>query len=174
MNEEEAGAMKGEVSLWRLSAVVLAGSMALLSACNLPSSVEQSAPTANPTWTATAEPTESPMPSETPSPTIVGTYHCSGHEGGTLASAAVVTFYPDGTYLDGPTPILSRQERRGRWRLRKPEGILEFPGDSLFAGGEYDSERRHILIRLREGKTMVHAEEGTLSCNPAPSLAPED
>lgn len=110
--------------------------------------------------------TQTPIGGSSPTTGLfpLGEYACQGHEYGLIASIGMVTFMPDGGFVDQafyypPSPGIA-----GTWYFDPGVQRIYFSDNIDFAYAEYDAIEDAATLYLREGITRAHADGGVILC----------
>jgi hypothetical protein len=110
----------------------------------------------------TATPTDDLSPTAVVLP--LGEYACEGLEYGLIASVGMVTFQPDGGFIDQAFYNPPSPGTIGTWYYDSAAQRIYFSENIEFAYAEYDAIKDVATVYLREGITRAHAEGGVIRC----------
>ena len=85
-----------------------------------------------------------------------GVYACSGHEYGLLAFAGCLDLHPDGRF--------TFEKQQGRFTYDSNEALVKFDEESVLAQAELLEDEQSLIVYLKEGEQLVHAESGFMQC----------
>jgi hypothetical protein len=94
----------------------------------------------------------------------LGMYYCQGHENGLIASIGMVTFNPDGSFVDQAYYYPPSPGAVGTWRFDPSQKKIYFSENIDFNYAEYNPEEDMATLYLKKGIARPHADLGVIQC----------
>ena len=88
--------------------------------------------------------------------TQAGVYACSGHEFGMLAFAGCLDLHQDGRF--------TFNKQQGRFTYDSKDALVIFDEKSILDQAEILEDGQSLIVYLKEGEQLVHAESGFMQC----------
>lgn len=93
---------------------------------------------------------------------FLGDFYCSGHEGGMIAAAGMLSIREDGgvslEWMYASEPL------EGTWRYDAGRGEVVFSAELELSHAMYNDSVDQLEVHLREGVERAHVETGVMYC----------